>query len=319
MRACCVCLLLLAAAPALADDEAAPGGEHWRRELGGHVFIPSLAIDDPFLSTNLAVYTGAGYSWIDGPDFDTRGNLLTNQRSYVAEALAEAVTFQAGITRWLALRVGGGGGINAGSDGRSALVVGATQPITVDAGVTASWRLARIVRLGGTFDFAYSHLKLIQPLSAVQASIAGAQVDAAQASQRVDGYAIAPGAAVAIAPHPAIGLLAVAQYQWNGYYGDIAGVGLSSFVLGASAQLDLRPFVPWLGLGFLVAYRAQLPFESGTRYTHTLEGGIFYTGRRAIDLGIDLQVKWFDLRPYARFPLDTTQLISVVLLRYHWN
>jgi len=307
--------LLLSAAPAFAE---APPRDEWRRELGGHVFVPSLAVADPFLSTFFSLDAGAGYSWIDGPGYDLRGNLV-GKNNYVAEALALDGTFQASVTSWLAVRAAGSGGLNGGSDGRSALVVGAVEPITLGAGLTASWRLARVVRVGGTFDFSYTHLKLVQPVEAVRSSLAVGQVDNGAISQRIDAYAVQPGAAVAYAPHPMIGLLGSAQYLWRGYFGDAPGVNRSYIVLGVGAELDLRPRFPRVPVGFLLAYRTQIPFESEARFTHTLEGGVFYTGRRAIDLGVDLQLRWFDLRPDARIPLDTLQLVSVFLLRYHWN
>ena len=273
---------------------------------------------NPFVSTDVGLYLGAGYSWIDGFGFDVRGNPVGTD-SYVATALAEAVSFQASLGRWLAVRLNGGGGINGGADGRSALVVGLVQAIPLGAGATASWKLGRLVRLGGTLDFVYSYSKLIQPLTAVKSSLQAGQVDTTGASQRINGYTVTPGASVAIAPHPAFGLLGSAQYAWNGLYGDVSSASLSYIVLGVSGQIDLRPITKWLTAGFLLSYRAQIPLQSNTRFTHTLEGGIFYTGRRAIDLGLDVQLKWFDLRADTRTPLDTLELISVVLLRYHWN
>jgi hypothetical protein len=227
--------------------------------------------------------------------------------------------FQAGITRWLAVHVGGGGGLNGGSDARSALVIGLVQPILVTAGATVSWRLARIVRLGGTFDFTYSYTKLIQPLDAVRSSLAVNQAETSTVSQRFNGYSVQPGATVAVTPHRAIGLLASAQYLWNGFDGDLPSRSLSYFILGVSAQLDLRAIWEHVKVGFLVSYSTRIPFQSESRFTHILETGVFYTGRRDLDLGIDLQTKWFDLRPETRVPLDTTQLLAVVLARYHWN
>jgi hypothetical protein len=313
------CLLLLLSSPALADSQAAGSDEKsWRRELAGHVFFPSLAVPDPFLSTYLSIDIGAGYAWIDGPGFDIRGNPI-GRESYNAEALVETLSFQGSVTRWLALRIGGGGGLDGGSNARSAVAVGMVSPIPVKVGATASWKLGRIVRLGGTFDFVYSYSKLIQPLNALQSSLARGQVETAQVSQKIDGYSVLPGVALAIAPHPAVGLLASAQYLWNGLYGDLSSASLSYFVLGVSAQVDLRPIWERAPVGFLLSYRTQLPFQSGTRFTHTLEGGVFYTGRREIDLGLDVQLRWFDLRPDTRTPLDTLQLLGLFLLRYHWN
>jgi hypothetical protein len=307
-----LCLLWSVTALADADDRK------WRRELNGHVFIPSLAVPDPFLSMHVVLDIGAGYSWIDGPSFDVRGNLIGGA-SYRAEALAVAALFQASVTRWLALRLGGGGGLNGGDDARSALVVGMVEPLSITAGATASWQLGRMVRLGPTLDFTYAHIKLIQPLDAIRNSLIVNQVDTAGASQRVHNYSLLPGVALAIAPHPAVGLLAAAQFVWAGFDNDSSFRNLGYFVLGFSAQLDLRNLTRKAPIAFLLSYRTQIPFESETRFTHTLETGIFYTGRREIDLGLDLQARWFDLRPDSLIPLDTTQLVSVLLLRYHWN
>jgi hypothetical protein len=298
---------------------AAPEEKKWRRELNGHVFVPSLAaVPDPFLSTHLMLTLDAGYSWIKGPSFDLRGNPIGGA-TYRAEAMGMTALFQAALTRWLALRIGGGGGVNGGEDARSALVVGMQEPLSVNVGLSASWQLGRLVRFGPMVDFYYTHNKLVQPLVAVRNSLSANQADAVGASQTVHSYTLLPGVALAVAPHPAVGLLASAQFIWNGLDNGTPFVNLGYFALGLSAQLDLRAFSPKAALGFLLSYRTQIPFESWARFTHTLEWGIFYTGRREIDFGLELQVRWFDLRPDTRVPLDTTQLISILFLRYHWN
>src|SRR5262249_36453668 len=114
------------------------GGSSLGGEAVGQVFFPSLVVANPFLSTHIALFTAAGYDWIEGPDFDGIGNLaarpVTRERSYAAQAIAEGVTFQANVTDYLAIRVAGGGGLEGGSNGRSALVVGAIEPITAGAG-----------------------------------------------------------------------------------------------------------------------------------------------------------------------------------------
>jgi hypothetical protein len=318
MVARCACLILLLTTPVLADPGGEGSDEKWRRELAGHVFVPSLTVADPFLSTDFTVDTGLGYSWINGPGFDVRGDVI-GSGSYTAEAMALALAFQASVTRWLALRVGAGGGLNGGNDARSALVVGMLQPIVANVGATVSWKLARIVRLGGTLDFAYSYSKLIQPLNLVRDSLVANMVDASHVSQQFNGYSVLPGAVVAIAPHRAIGLLASAQYMWSGFYGDVTSVSLSYFNLGVSAQIDLRSIWERAKVGFLLSYSTHIPFQSSSRFTHILEGGFFYTGRRDVDLGLDVQLKWFDLRPDSALPLDTLQLVAIFLLRYHWN
>jgi hypothetical protein len=287
-----------------------------RRQLAGHVFFPSLVIQDPFVSTYVSVFTAAGYDWIDGPGFDIAGNTV-GRRSYRAAAMAQGATFQAGLTDFLAIRVTGSGAVDGGASARSALVVGMVLPISVDGGATLSWRLAPKVRFGVTFDFAYAHSRLIQPLNAIHDSILAGEVRFSSATDKVNSESVIPGATLAIAPCDAVGLLAFAQYNWTRQT-DGETRHFNYVNVGASAQVDLLPNLA-LPVGFLASYRANIPFEDEVRFVNTVEGGIFYTGRKDLDLGLDAQVKWFDLRPDHLFRLDTTEAIGIIEMRYHWN
>lgn len=292
-------------------QEAAP-----RRELAGHVFFPSLIVNDPFVSTYVAMSTAAGYSWIDGPGFDSLGS-LTGSGSYRAQAMAQALTVQANVIDFMALRFTGGGGLDGGGNARSALVVGMVQPLTAGAGATLGWDVGKVARLGVTADFVYSHIDQIQPLVAIQDSLVSGDVQLSSASERLNRYSVLPGVAFAIAPCPSAGVLASVQYSWSSQSDGVTR-HFQTVALGASAQLDLRPAYE-MPIGFLASYRATIPFESEVRFTNTVEGGVFYTGRKELDLGVDTQLKWFDLRPDHVIRLDTTELIGVAEIRYHWN
>jgi hypothetical protein len=292
--------------------------KHWRRELNGHFFVPSLTVPDPFVPTLFSLSTGAGHAWVDGPSFDPRGNPVGGE-SYRAAALAESMTFQAAILSWWALRLASGGGLYGGVNARSALVLGAIIPLDVTPGTTVSWKIGRFVRLGGTFDFQYQYRTVIDPLAAVRTSLASSQVDTSQVHQRVNSYSVIPGATVAAALHPAVGLVGSVQYLWNGRDDGTSTQSVSYIVIGVSAQLDLKPLVSRVPLGVLGAYRAQIPFESSERLIQSVEGALFYTGRKDLALGLDLQGQWFDLRPGSPFPLSASALIAALTVRYYWN
>lgn len=315
VRAIAVALVVTAmmASTGRADaiDDALP-----RRELAGHVFYPSLIVNDPFVSTFVSLYSGAGYEWIRGPNFDVLGHLVGTQ-SYRAGAMAQGASFQLGLTDFLAIRIDGNGGIDGGTNARSALVVGLIAPLTAGAGVTASWKLHPKIRFGLTGDFVYTRSTLVQPLQAIASSIAAGEVQGASVSERLNGYSVLPGAAVAVAPIDAIGLLFSAQYSWTRVT-DGDTTDRQAVNLGACLQLDLLPFAG-VPLGFLASYRATIPFESDVRFGNTVEGGLFYTGRRDLDLGIDVQGKWLDLRPDHIFRLDSTEAVAVIEMRYYWN
>jgi hypothetical protein len=287
-----------------------------RRQLAGHVFFPSLIVQDPFVSTYVAVFTAAGYDWLEGPGFDIAGNTV-GRRSYRAAAMAQGATFQAGLTDFLAIRVTGSGAVDGGASARSALVVGMVLPISVDGGATLSWRLAPKVRFGVTFDFLYAHSRLIQPLNAIHDSILAGEVRFSSATDKVNSESVVPGATLAIAPCDAVGLLAFAQYNWTRQT-DGETRHFNYVDVGASAQVDLLPNLA-LPVGLLASYRANIPFEDEVRFVNTVEGGVFYTGRKDLDLGLDAQVKWFDLRPDHLFRLDTTEAIGIIEMRYYWN
>jgi hypothetical protein len=314
MVSCWLGMLGVDAGRARADDIEDFGP---RRELAGHVFFPSLIIANPFLSTYIGVESAAGYEWIDGPGFDLFGNLSIGRRSYRAAAMAQGVTFQANLNNYLAIRFAGGGGVDGGTNGPSAVVVGMNQPITAGGGVTLGWKLGDTGRLGFTFDFVYSHTRLIRPLVAIQDSLVARDVELAAVSQKLDGYTLLPGIALAIAPSPTAGFLVSANYSWTTQVDDTTQ-HFHYVNVGASAQLDLLP-ASMIPLGLLASYRATIPFESEVRFTNTVEGGLFYTGRKDLDLGLDAQVKWFDLQPEHRIRLDTTQVTGVIEVRYHWN
>jgi hypothetical protein len=221
------------------------------------------------------------------------------------------------VTDYLAIRFAGGGGVDGGSNARSALVVGMIQPITAGAGATVGWNLRHDVRIGLAFDAVYSHIKEIKPLVAIRDSLIAGEVEASSASEKLDGYSLLPGVAVAFAPSPSLGLLASAQYSWTGQFDDTTR-HFQSLAVGGSAQLDLRPSYAE-PIGLLLSYRATIPFDSDVRFTNTVEVGVFYTGRKELDLGLDVQAKWFDLFPDHVIRLDTTELIGVAEVRYHWN
>ena len=183
------------------------------RELNGHFFIPSLSIADPFLPTEFSLITGAGVAWVDGPGFDLRGN-RTGRDSYVAAALTHTTSFQANILEWWAVRLTGAGGLYGGANAKSALALGVTVPADIIAGTTVSFKLGRWLRVGGTFDFDWQYSHVIDPLAAVQRSLAVGQADDSTVKQRVTTMLVIPGVTAAFAPHPALGFVATLQYLW---------------------------------------------------------------------------------------------------------
>jgi hypothetical protein len=217
--------------------------------------------------------------------------------------------------------VGGIGGLDGGFNARSALVLGASIPLDVVAGTTVSWQLGRYLRVAGVLDFDYQHARVIDPLAAVRTSLAAGQVDLSQIRQKVNAYTLVPGATLAFAPHPALGFVGTIQYLWLRHDDPATTIPTTStidvhnMVFGVVAQLDLKPLLVKVPVGIVAAYRARVPINSDERVEHDLEGGLYYTGRDPLVLGIVEQGRWFELRP----GFQATGLISSLVVRYYWN
>jgi hypothetical protein len=287
---------------------------HWNRELNGHYFIPSLTIADPFLPTEFSLITGAGVAWADGPSFDPRGN-PTGRDSYVAGALTHTTSFQVNILRFWAVHLTAAGGLYGGANAKSALALGATVPADIIAGTTVSFVLCRWLRLGGTFDYDWQYSHVIDPLAAVQRSLAVDQADPSTIKQRVTTSQVAPGVTAAFAPHPSLGFVASLQYLWLTRDDGSTTTDVNNLVFGIDGQLDLRPLVHRVPVALLLGYRVQAPLGSSEPLSQDVEGGIYYSGKKALVLGVVARGRWFQIRP----GFDTSALIVNAVMRYQWN
>ena len=308
-------LLVLGVVSGIAGaDETDDGTRRWNRELNGHFFIPSLSIADPFVPTELSLITGAGVAWVDGPGFDARANPM-GRDSYVAAALTHTTRFQANILKWWAVRLTGAGGLYGGANAKSALVLGASVPADIIVGTTVSFPVGRWLRIGGTFDYDWQYQHVIDPLAAVQRSLAVGQADASTVKQRLETNTVIPGVTAAFAPHPAIGFVSSLQYLWWTRDDGTTTTDVNNIAFGIDGQLDVRPLVHRIPLALLVGYRVQAPLGSSEPLTQDVEGGLYYSGKRALVLGVEARGRWFQIRP----GFDTAALIANVVLRYYWN
>src|SRR6185369_4072280 len=105
------------------------------------------------------------------------------------------------------------------------------------------------------------------------------------------------------------------QYLWE--HQDLIGGfdSLNNLVFGLTADLDFKQLSARVPLGFLASYRAQVPLASSLRTIFDVEGGLYYTGKDALVLGVVVRGRWFDLLP----TYDTTAVIVTTVMRYYWN
>lgn len=121
VRATAALALVLAALPARAEDE--PGGPA-RREVGGHRFLVSNTLSDPFVTTHVATLTGFGLAGnFKSPFFDVDGDTLGSLEGDIAFFGLE-FEYQQNLFRWASLRLRVSATGRAGIDEESLLADG---------------------------------------------------------------------------------------------------------------------------------------------------------------------------------------------------
>jgi hypothetical protein len=273
MRALPVAAVLLATGLSSADPRPP---ELSRRSLGGHLFIQSLSLADPFVSTRMSVQVGGGATFVDPR------RTLHNQGWSVAAQVA--------VLRGWALRLSGGAGLVSSSRGT-------VTHWEVTPGTTLSWRVTDWLRLGPVLDFNY---RIAQ---------------STRWGERSDAFKLMPGLALAIAAHPSLGITFNVQHIWERRQHRTPVEDDSRLGLAVAIDLDLMSLVR-MPIGFMVAYRGELALVNGTPSLHDLEGGIYYTGRIALSLGLVARGRWHELWPT---PTDATSASGHLVVQYYFN
>jgi hypothetical protein len=208
MRGLIVAALLVTSGLSAADPDMT---ERPRRSLNGHLFIQSLMLADPFVSSSFAVQAGGGAA------FTESGATLTAQGWTTA--------LQVGILRCWALRVGGAAGVLSSA-------AGTITSWELMPGTTLSWQVAAWLRLAVVLDFDY---RLTSSM---------------RIPERTDTFALIPGLALAIAPLERLGITLNVQHLWERRDDHVQAVDNSRVVVATALDLDLRPvglLVAWRG------------------------------------------------------------------------
>ncbi len=302
---------------AVAADPAAPAPipppEESRRELAGHIFLPSQVVFDPFVTTHIGESTGFGYAAFR---LGTTDNGQKTNHDLQFAFLQQTFDFQVAPMKWWAVHVQLGGTVQSGIDADSALIRGAEVGYVVGAGAIFSWKLGR-VRLGAGFDFNYSPFYGLSPLTALQASAAAGKVDTTTLFTSADNLNLRPSLLMAIGLHRALGLRLTIDYDH--LFSGSALPDTDELNFGGLMDIDLHQ-VSKAPVGILLGYKIGVIVSGAVAgdngIEHALTAGIFYTGRRNLALGLEA------LLFFPRFETNQTDYLRVSAtfdLRYYWN
>jgi hypothetical protein len=295
---------------------ATPAGTQ-DRTLGGHVFIPEVMVRTPFAATQVQANLLYGSGTAKGTAQVGTGGVRLADDTYEFASMSQI----AGYEKKIADGISAGGGITAdlisGIDGKSVVVMGTQIGYGLFGRFTAGRELGP-VRAAFTFDATYGPRYGIFILNLLDKAFNGTPGDAIRAQSLVftsdNAWSLYPGAAVAWAPLRELGITASADYQWVSQKADTGTHTASAIDAGVAADYDfgVTTSVP---VGLLAAWHWTGPIGSDSFLTHVTDWslGVFYTGRPALVMGLELGRRSFQYRT-----LDTDMNVVQLRVQYFW-
>lgn len=310
------CVLPCLAASAATTTEDTSSSLESPRQLGGHVFQLSGLAPGPFVVTSFGTATIAGYGDVRSVALDINGREI-GTRTYPVAAFGQGFDFAAAITDFLGVRISALGSAFSGVTGIGALVVGTSAQWDVHAGLIAGKsfgpaRGAIVFDAGVRPD--YSILVANAVLGAIQTQRFG-EVAALQTTSR---YYLSPGASLAVALHPSFGLVGEGRFLWSRQAsgGDDRSVRRGAIV-GGSADFDLDPLTGFpLGIQAVAQLEAGVS-ESEVRRAFQIGGGLYYTRRVRLQLGMEVVSRTGELRE-TQPTFHLSSALATIRLRYYW-
>jgi hypothetical protein len=269
---------------ALAADDGPldRGGE---RHLGGHGFLPSVYVADPWIATTFQNYTGGGAATgLTTPFVDTDGTTL-----FVLDGSVFYANLGLGFQQQLGERFGVGlrfdALIRTGTNANTLVTEGANVDRSLNANV--KYRLVRTDASQFTvgLDWQYRKMFIITPYEFAAALVDGVPLEDATLLGSVKNWTARVTMDYAHAFSPTIGVRANAAV---GLYEEPIDSGISKathrFGVLAEADLQHRYGVP---LGLTLGYTLGFPEnDPGAGLSGTLLG-FWYTGREAFVVGVE--------------------------------
>jgi opacity protein-like surface antigen len=310
-------MIVLAMGAALRPAPAAAQQDSVNRILGGHNFIPSTFVPDPFVGTYVRTATGAGRALnLDVPILDVDSNVVGTVSGDVAFLLL-GLQYQQRVAPWLALWVDASAAGRLGTSTVSLIAEGATA--VYGGGFGATLRLARTERLqaSAVVGGRRNHLYTVSPLDWARNVIDQGGIDTSNSLlQSGSNWRLLVGLRGAYAISRPLGVTLVAEVVPGGRLtNDSADTQVN---LGGTVSLDFLPaqHVP-VGLVGSLLYRSSTDAAGDVASTNWTYGlGVFYTARQEFSIGLDFAYQQLSQR-YVTNTLNASQVRLV--LRYDFR
>lgn len=298
------------------EPPSAADGFNWsdqtnQRALNGHFFLPSQVVQAPFTSTHFGSSTAFGYGRFDVTVQDDNGATqdLRLKVLGIQQGLDLQVAMGAAGPASFALRIRSAGNALAGVSADAALYLPLTVGYDYGVGFLAKPWGNRYFQFAVSFDFQRGTAYQVSPLVALQNSIAQGAITTQgllSTSSTTDLY---PGVALALSPYKVVGLMSSLRYDWQHVDGG-ATDHLLDWAIALSLDLNGAFNFP---LGLQGVYELVKSFTGIELMQHYGGGGLWYTGRRDLALGVEAVVTKSDAGGVRQMLVQ-----GQFRLRYYW-
>lgn len=315
--------LLAGPVPAPAQE---PSPDEAPRYFGGHQFIPSTIVPDPFISTTFTTTTGFGRAMgLEVPIFNLDDEQIGELEGNIGFMLLE-FNYQQRLGSRFALRAGAVATARVGTTAEAILSEGISALYGYGIGGSANlarkekWQLAATVDLRGNTLYAMSPLAFAQAI--VEEIESGDSTGAVQSAQDTllssgDNLRVLGGLRGAYTPSEWLGFTAFVEGGLGERFSRTDD-NTSVINFGAAVSFDLRPLTG-KSVGLLGTFRRESLGERGDDDIGDSEAfglGIFYTGRRFFSIG--LENSWSQIRQLrADSKIDVGQ--ARIVMRYDFR
>lgn len=263
------------------------------RELNGHYFLAPLSMNLPFITSHVSSSTAVLST--DFPELSDQTGLDLKFFS-----LAQVFDLQIGLLDRVALRGSLQGSATAPTDPDAALIVAIDGGYSGGLGTTVQAIKTRYFAVSGSVDWTHSENVQVSPLQYVE-DIANKIAEDFQDDGELDGDwepdsdllfsdltsdDLSFSAQAAASPHELVGFFA--EVGWDAEF-DSDDRNDAFLRLGGGASLNFESVGVPVGLLGYYVQRFPMDGENATGLDQTFAGGIYYTGRRYLDLGLEMQ------------------------------
>jgi hypothetical protein len=300
--------------PAAAQPTPTPAAEPaTHRELAGHQFLPSHLVTDPFSVTSFASYFGLITGEALGPEVVwALPPTVEKSKWYGYMGLAQQFDLSVRFIEYLSMHLAFTAGAFQGLGNGSALVVGTNIRAAGAVDLKGSIPVGKHLRFALGFGAKYGpELNVLILQGLVNSINAGDTQDFLESGNVLTWTVRTSGA---WAPWAFLGVRLNIDYQ-NPRKTGSGGYIRNAFRFAGSVEFDAGPLVRWLPIAASVAYNALVPFGGDTTAVgQDFAAGLFYSGRRDVALGVELE--WSQGR--LANELASRSIVAWIDFRYYW-